>query len=87
MKKILLFLSIALLASCSEVGYIATVEVNQGGVIDTVRIPYDRSQGNTNTVFAPNFELEDGVLKESLSTVLSDVESFSVISIERLTNK
>jgi|WetSurMetagenome_2_1015567.scaffolds.fasta_scaffold22196_2 hypothetical protein len=87
MKKILLFLSIALLVSCSEVGYIATVEVDHEGVIDTIRVPYDKSQGNTNTVFAPDFELKNGVLSESMTTILTDVRSFSVIDIERLENK
>lgn len=87
MKKILLFLSIIILASCSEVGYVATVEVNQGGIIDTISIPYNRDQGNTNTMFSPNFELENGVLSESTNIILTDVRSFSVIDIKRLKNE
>lgn len=87
MKKILLFLTVIFLASCSEVGYMATVEITQNGVIDTINVPYSANQVNIHSVFAPKFELENGVLSEELYSICSDVESFSVLSIEKLKNK
>lgn len=84
MKKILLFLSLIVLVSCSEIGYVATVQVERNGKIDTICVPYKKIQGNTTTMLSPNFELEDGVLSEDMSTILNGVQSFSVIDIKRL---
>lgn len=89
MKKILLFLTLITLVSCTDVGYLATVEVRTETKTDTIQISYLVSQDNMDMVYGPSLRIKDGNLAKTDYDyiIYRDVKSFSVLEVKKLNDK